>query len=106
VKNAHNIHHDACVDHAMPAMCHDVIYSSHAMMLHLVLHMFMVDLGTLNMLFLMRLRLGMYLMVPLCYFIHVMLLMYCIARMIKLLLQMWDQNARRVRLAFGFQNLL
>jgi hypothetical protein len=57
VKNSHNIHHDACVDHAMPAMCHDVIYSSHAMMLHLILHMFMVDLGTLNMLFLMHLRL-------------------------------------------------
>jgi hypothetical protein len=26
VKNSsHNVHHDACVDHAIPAMCHDVV---------------------------------------------------------------------------------
>jgi hypothetical protein len=32
VKNAsYNIHHDACVDHDMPAMCHDDVYSSYDM---------------------------------------------------------------------------
>jgi hypothetical protein len=32
VKNAsHNVHRDAYVDHAMPAMRHDVVYSSYAM---------------------------------------------------------------------------
>jgi hypothetical protein len=32
VKNAsRNVHHHACVDHAMPSMCHDVVYSSYAM---------------------------------------------------------------------------
>jgi hypothetical protein len=31
VKNARNVHQDACVDHVMTAMHHDVIYSSHAM---------------------------------------------------------------------------
>jgi hypothetical protein len=32
VKNAsRNIHHDACVDHAMPTMRHDIVYSSYAM---------------------------------------------------------------------------
>jgi hypothetical protein len=31
VKNALNVHHDACVDRVMPAMCHDAIYASHAM---------------------------------------------------------------------------
>jgi hypothetical protein len=32
--------------------------------------------------------------------------MQFIVRMIELLLQMWDQNARKVILAFGFQNLM
>jgi hypothetical protein len=27
--NARNVHHDVCVDRDMPAMCHDVFYSSH-----------------------------------------------------------------------------
>jgi hypothetical protein len=32
VKNAsRNVHHDVCVDHAMPAMRHDAIYPSYAM---------------------------------------------------------------------------
>jgi hypothetical protein len=31
VKNARNVHHGAYVDHVMPAMHHDAIYSSHAM---------------------------------------------------------------------------
>jgi hypothetical protein len=70
-------------------------------LLRLVLHMLMLDLGTLFMLFLMRLRLGMHLLVPLYCFIYLMLRMCCIARMIELLLQMWDLNARRVRLALG-----
>jgi hypothetical protein len=48
------------------------------------------------MLFLTRLRIGMHLMVLLFYFV----------RMIKLLLRMWDQNARELRLAFGSQNLM
>jgi hypothetical protein len=30
-KNACNVHHDACVDRAMSAMHHDVVYASHAM---------------------------------------------------------------------------
>jgi hypothetical protein len=31
VKNVRNVQHDACVDHVMPSMHHDAIYSSHAM---------------------------------------------------------------------------
>jgi hypothetical protein len=31
VKNAHNVHHDVCVDRAIPTMRHDAIYAPHAM---------------------------------------------------------------------------
>jgi hypothetical protein len=95
------VHHDACVYHAMPAMRHGVVYSLYAMTTSLVLHMLMVDLGAALMLFLMRLSIAMHLMVLLCYFVHLMFHMCYIAKMIELLLPMWEHNARRVRLAFG-----
>jgi hypothetical protein len=69
--------------------------------------MFMVgvDLGVvLIMLFLIRLE--MHLMVHLFYTILLMLHMCFIANLVKSVLKMWDLNAREVRLAFGFQNLL
>jgi hypothetical protein len=64
-----------------------------------------VDLGVVHlMLFLMRLRIGMHLMVLLFYFVLLMHPMCFIVRMIELLHPMWEPKARRVSLAFGFQN--
>jgi hypothetical protein len=85
--NARNVHHDVCCDHAMPAMCHDAVYSSYAMTTSSS-NMLMVDLGVVLMLVLMGLRIEMHLMVPLCYFVHLMLPLCYIARMIELLLLM------------------
>jgi hypothetical protein len=58
------------------------------------------------MLFLMHLRIGMHLMVLLCYFVLFMHPMCFIVRTIELLHLMWDPKATRVRLAFGYQNLV
>jgi hypothetical protein len=64
-----------------------------------------VDLGIiLIMLFLMRLRLGMHHI--LFHILLLMLSMCFIAKMPELLLPMWDLNARRVRLAFVYKNLI
>jgi hypothetical protein len=66
-----------------------------------------VDLGNVHlMLVLMRLRIGMHQMVLLCFIALLMHPMCFIVKMIELLLPMWDQNVRRVRLAFGFHNLM
>jgi hypothetical protein len=45
-------------------------------------------------------------MVRLCYYVLLMHHMCFIVKIIKLLIPLWDQNAGRVRLAFGFQRLL
>jgi hypothetical protein len=74
------------------------------LLLDLLMLMVEVDLGA--MLFLIRLRLGLHLMVCLCYLVLLMHPMCFIVKIIKLLLPMWDQNARRVRLAFGFQRFI
>jgi hypothetical protein len=92
VKNARNVHHDACIDHDVPAMRHDVVYSSYDMTTSTSSS---YALGTsrprrnAHQLFLMRLMLGMHLMVLLFYIIHFMLPM-CFANLIELLLVMWD----------------
>jgi hypothetical protein len=77
------------------------------LMHHLALHMFMVgvDLGAMFIL-LFLMCLGMHLMVNPCSIIHIRLHMCCTVKMIKLLLKMWGLNARKERLAFGFQNLM
>jgi hypothetical protein len=64
-----------------------------------------VDLGGVHLiLFLMHLRIEMHCMVHLCYFISLVHPMCLIVRTIELLLLIWDPKARRVRLAFGYQN--
>jgi hypothetical protein len=47
-------------------------------------------------------RLGMHLMVKLCFIMLIMLHMCYTVKMIKWLLKMWGLNARKARLAFGF----
>jgi hypothetical protein len=76
--------------------------------LRLVLHLMVgVELGAmLIMMFLIFLGLGVHLMVLLCYIVCLMLPMCCIPSYVKFVLQMLDLNARRVRLAFGCQNLM
>jgi hypothetical protein len=73
--------------------------------LHLVLHMLMVgiDLGDI-ILFLMCL--GRHQLDQQCFIKHVMLHLYCYAKMIKYLLEVWDLSARETKLASGFQSLL
>jgi hypothetical protein len=76
-------------------------------LLHLVIHMLIVGVDPCVMhlmLSLMRLMIEMHLMVLLCYFILLMHPMCFIIRIIELLHLMWDPKARRVRLAFGYQN--
>jgi hypothetical protein len=76
-------------------------------MVVLALHIFMVrvDLGAMFiMLFLMRL--GMHIMVKLCFIILMMLHMSYTVKMVKLLQKMWGLNAIKARLAFRFQNLM
>jgi hypothetical protein len=66
-----------------------------------------VDLGIVHlMMSLMRLRIGMHIMDLLYYFVLLIHPMCFIVRIIKLLHLMWDPKARRVRLAFGYQNLM
>jgi hypothetical protein len=76
-------------------------------LLHPAIHMLIVrvDPGAMHlMLSLMRLMIGMHLMVLLCYFVLLVHPMCFIIRIIELLHLMWDPKARRVRLAFGYQN--
>jgi hypothetical protein len=47
---------------------------------------------------------SMHLMVHVCFITILMHPMCFIVKMIKLLLLIWDPKARRVRLAFGYQN--
>jgi hypothetical protein len=70
-------------------MCHDVAFAPRTMIAS--------SSGPL-MLFLMRLRIRMHLMVLLCYFVLLMHPMCFIIRMIELLHPMWVPKARRVRL--------
>jgi hypothetical protein len=73
--------------------------------LHLVLHMLMVgiDLGAI-MLLLMRLE--RHQMDQQCSIKHVLLHLFFYAKMIKLLLEVWDLSARETKLESGFQSLL
>jgi hypothetical protein len=70
----------------------------------LVLHIFMVGvyLGAMFIMTLMRLKI--HLMAQLCFIVLMMPHMCYIVKMIKLLLEMWGLNARKVRLVFGFQD--
>jgi hypothetical protein len=80
----------------------------HMTCLHpLALRMLMVgiDLGAM-LIMLLPMRLGMHLMVQLCFIILMMLHLCLCVKMIKLLLEMWGLTAREARLAFGFQSLM
>jgi hypothetical protein len=67
--------------------------------------MFMIRVG-LGAIILFLVHLGKFTLVQLLCIKCVMLLLYCLAKMPKYLLENWDLNARETRLAFGFQKLL
>jgi hypothetical protein len=73
--------------------------------LHLALHMLMIgiDLGAIMLLLM---RLGRHQLDQLLFIKHVMLHLYCYAKMIKQLLEVWDLSARETKLASRFQSLL
>jgi hypothetical protein len=77
----------------------------HMLCLHEALLMLIVEIG-LGIIMLCLMRLGKHAIVLLLFIMHVMLLLYSHAKMLKWLLESWDLNARETRLAFGFQKLL
>jgi hypothetical protein len=93
-------HHDKCYNHDALPTYHDshAMFASSSTYVHDKSrprrnHLFLVCLGKFTLIHLLCIK-------------HVMLLLYCYAKMPKWLLENWDLNARETKLAFGFQKLL
>jgi hypothetical protein len=107
VKNAKNAHHDTCNDRPILPMFHDVAFTPRTMITSSsssYAHGRSRSRRRASNVDPHAHRIGMVQMVLLCFITLLMHPMYFIVKMTKLLLPMWDQNARRVRLAFGYQN--